>query len=48
MPGMKRHEKPRAAVRTAPRPTRAAALLLATGLSIPVFAILSLLEWALL
>ncbi|SFT76234.1 hypothetical protein [Sedimentitalea nanhaiensis] len=33
---------------TAPRPTRAAALLLATALSIPVFVLLSLIDWLLL
>lgn len=33
---------------TAPRPTRAAALILALILSIPVFVLLSLLDWLLL
>lgn len=40
--------KPRAIAVSAPRPTRAAAFLLATALSIPVFVVLSLVEWILL
>ena len=50
MAGMKRTQTSRTTARavTAPRPTRAAALLLATALSIPVFLALSLLEWLLL
>lgn len=32
---------------TAPRPTRAAALLLASALSVPVYILLSLIDWLL-
>lgn len=40
--------RPRVVTASAPRPTRAAAFLLATALSIPVFVVLSVVEWLLL
>ncbi|MBJ6373206.1 hypothetical protein [Sedimentitalea arenosa] len=40
-----KRQKISAIAATPPRPTRAAALLLATALSVPVFLLLSLADW---
>ncbi|MFD3189683.1 hypothetical protein ACFMPD_05340 [Sedimentitalea sp. HM32M-2] len=45
---MARNSSIRAKAAAAPRPTRAAAVVLATVLSVPVFLLLSLIDWLLL
>ncbi|MCF6232054.1 MAG: hypothetical protein L3J36_02955 [Rhodobacteraceae bacterium] len=45
---MKSKESVQGITSRAPRPTRGAAVLVACALSIPVFVVLSLIEWALM
>jgi hypothetical protein len=46
--GMKKDVRIMGQAAPAPRMTKAAALLIATALSVPVFAVLSLVDWLLL
>jgi hypothetical protein len=48
MAAMKKQTTVQGVTARAPRPTRAAAVLLACVLSIPVFVVLSLIEWGLM
>jgi len=46
--GMKKLIAIRGVTATTPRPTKAAAMFLATAVSIPVFVVLTLIEWVFL
>jgi hypothetical protein len=45
--GMRKRNSVQGVIAQAPRPTKAAAIMLATAMSIPVFFVLSLIEWLL-